>query len=604
MLGGLETLVSDCLDLGSVIANDESMDVSMLPRSLRWGVQLGVYQFDSASWNPTWTESQVVQLFFEQNETLIQQQAEKFQRLNDEYLLVQEEGEPEAPPTTSSQHAQAATPDSSATDMDPLTAMVMEQEAIENRKAELMMKYKKERARRKRGLTTEGTTATDESEGMDRASLVIIEKDLNRLPHPASQGTNNANGNGTTTLTPADPARMEQLKEILYLFAQEHSAIGYRQGMHEIASYLLFALELDKKHFVDAPPALFDSIVCSAYFCFEAMLSRLHLAYDVSGELALQQMSNSILSKVHQNDPMLYHHLTTSPNIPPPPIYCTRWVRLLFSREVVGYQNVFALWDEFLNYGSPMMRTLEIACSARILLLRDKLHGHNTLDQLMNVPPLQDISELTTLLRSLMQQKDSDPPVHISSPSFPDPSTLLPNPVSPPLPGMGSMGPMESPNKTPFSFSKFKQSLGQTSESLRQKIIVATNEWKKETSGGSSSGGMGNPDRQVGQGPMGMGDPLSGLLAPQVVVPPPSNTGTASPPPASVTTMAAPPTPRQYQHSQWAEALQNRILIVQNGLMQLESQEKVKVPPEVWEAVADLHKIQHEVHNYSVNMAS
>jgi hypothetical protein len=53
--------------------------------------------------------------------------------------------------------------------------MVLEQKAQETRKAELLLKYKKERARRKRGLTTEGRyTGSDESDGIDRASVSFI----------------------------------------------------------------------------------------------------------------------------------------------------------------------------------------------------------------------------------------------------------------------------------------------------------------------------------------------------------------------------------------------------------------------------------------------
>ena len=62
-----------------------------------------------------------------------------------------------------------------APEIDPLTAMVMEQEAIETRKAELLLKYKKERARRKRGLTTEGRQVVGESDGVDEASVSVRE---------------------------------------------------------------------------------------------------------------------------------------------------------------------------------------------------------------------------------------------------------------------------------------------------------------------------------------------------------------------------------------------------------------------------------------------
>mmetsp|Transcript_23075 Transcript_23075/g.33050 ORF Transcript_23075/g.33050 Transcript_23075/m.33050 type:complete len:126 (+) Transcript_23075:232-609(+) len=33
----------------------------------------------------------------------------------------------------------------------------------------------------------------------------------------------------------------------------------------------------------------------------------------------------------------------------PPQLYCAKWIRLLFSREISHYQDVLLLWDEFLN---------------------------------------------------------------------------------------------------------------------------------------------------------------------------------------------------------------------------------------------------------------
>ena len=54
--------------------------------------------------------------------------------------------------------------------------MVMEQEAQETRKAELYLKYRKERARMKRGLSVEARVIEGEAdEGVDRASVSICQ---------------------------------------------------------------------------------------------------------------------------------------------------------------------------------------------------------------------------------------------------------------------------------------------------------------------------------------------------------------------------------------------------------------------------------------------
>ncbi len=37
----------------------------------------------------------------------------------------------------------------------------------------------------------------------------------------------------------------EQLSHMLFVYAREHPELGYQQGMHEILSYVLLALEMD-----------------------------------------------------------------------------------------------------------------------------------------------------------------------------------------------------------------------------------------------------------------------------------------------------------------------------------------------------------------------
>lgn len=575
------------------------MDLSTIPRSVRWRIQLGVYNaVDTTGVVDTASTAQLLNLIYETNKEVIQKHHERFQSLVEKYVEVEIPAEEAVSPANET-HLQLP-------DVDPLTAMLMEQQALETRKAELLLKYKKERARRKRGLTTEGRQIGDESDGIDQASLVIIEKDLKRLPHPTSN-----NGAASGTLSPDDDLRITHLKEILYIYAQEHPNMGYRQGMHEIASYFLWCLELEQKVFPGNP--LFESLLPACFSLLEQTLEQLHLAYDASGEQSLQRMSQSILSKIHQNDVLLYKHLTTSPHIPPPPIYCTRWVRLLFSREVVGFDNVFQLWDVFFEYEQNVMRALEVTSAARILLLRDALLNpeNSPLDLLMNVPPLQDTTPLTTLLKQLMDQKDSDQPIAIPSsytgipqtpakltgspsifatpqhhPLLPMPQPILTESLMPPIVNGNSS------NTNNFSFSKMKLSLGQKGESIRKKIITATNEWKRESSSGSTlnsaSSDVGATDA-TRQYNFHRNSTETALFHDPLLNP-------SSP---------LPPSPRKHQHARWSQGLKERILIVQNYLMTIESQEQQssKVPAEVWEAMADMQRMQQELLNYSNNMS-
>lgn len=366
--------------------------------------------------------------------------------------------------------------------------------------------------------------------------------------------------------------------------------MGYRQGMHEVASYLMFVLELEEPEYADNP--LFTPILPFCFALLETVLGQLQTAYDASGDQSLQNMSHAILSKLHQNDPTLYHHLTTCPNIPPPPIYCTRWVRLLFSREVVGYENVLKLWDVFLEY--PIMRALEVTCASRILLLRDFLMDpqYNPLDLLMNIPALTDISPLTTTVRRLMAQKDADEPIQLP------PSQLLPtgSPYKPEHPLAEA-----PPKKNVFNFNNFKQTLNERSESLKKKITNTTNEWKQAQN-------EWNKQQQQQQQPNGnnMQRGTSAGSATEEVV--------FADPLLNPQIMA-----RNQIHSKWAQHLQTQILTLQEYLMAVEQQgtmtnnteggggdntspgiQTAPVPRGVWEALADLDRVQHEIQNYSM----
>ena len=136
-------------------------DLSGLPRSVRWRIQLGLF-VDPSMEDPTASAS--VDSCWQWNMVTATQQNERFKTLMEKYI---EEEEEEVPPTPEPEAAPAVA------DVDPLTAMVREQEERESRKAELYLKYRKEKARRKRGLVTDtgGYTGNGESDGVDTASV-------------------------------------------------------------------------------------------------------------------------------------------------------------------------------------------------------------------------------------------------------------------------------------------------------------------------------------------------------------------------------------------------------------------------------------------------
>ena len=125
------------------------MDGPSLPRSIRWRLQLGLLQLpESAD-----TDSLSLQELYEWNATQLQEQRERYRDLVEKH-----EANHIVFPLQQEQHEEEAeqAPVSPAVDnnamLDPLTAMVREQEAQEKRRQELDLKYRKERARRKRGI--------------------------------------------------------------------------------------------------------------------------------------------------------------------------------------------------------------------------------------------------------------------------------------------------------------------------------------------------------------------------------------------------------------------------------------------------------------------
>jgi hypothetical protein len=139
-------------------------DLSGLPRSVRWRIQLGLLQEPPSS---------VISLeeVTECNRLLVDQQNDRFKKMVEQHL---EEEEPTEDANNSEKQAVASdiSPETDVNQMlDPLTAMVMEQEAQETRKAELYLKYRKERARMKRGLAVEARVMEGDSDEVDRASV-------------------------------------------------------------------------------------------------------------------------------------------------------------------------------------------------------------------------------------------------------------------------------------------------------------------------------------------------------------------------------------------------------------------------------------------------
>jgi Rab-GTPase-TBC domain len=296
--------------------------------------------------------------------------------------------------------------------------------------------------------------------------LGVIEKDLNRLQpdhHTYHHSRKNYQSPGREiSFDDSKRERSKVLTEILHVYAREHPHIGYRQGMHEIASYLLLTLEMDlfdqESALEQLPPTeggeLLDTnyLAADAYYMMKSVMSSLQGAYDVKQHSAdaspMEAMAKSILSKLKDTacDKTLYDHVTRM-NCPPE-LYCTRWVRLMFSREVEGWRNVLVFWDIILDLISldgtissmvpsrytrpgisppltlgefPLMQVLEAAAASMILLQRSQLLSaedpNESIHTLMNVPPLKNILPLTATLLSMMRRIQLKDTKNVSSDS-------------------------------------------------------------------------------------------------------------------------------------------------------------------------------------------
>ena len=258
------------------------------------------------------------------------------------------------------------------------------------------------------------------------------------------------------------------LTEVLQIYALEHPHIGYRQGMHEIASYLMMVIEMDlfdaeSQHQRPTELLMEASIKDDTYHMLCSIMGSLGRAYDVKTSTTpstspMEVMAQSILHKIRDvaGDKVLYQHLQSLQC--PPELYCTRWVRLMFSREVKGWRNVLQLWDIFLDlissvplqsmkkerYTRPgvapplrlgdfsLMQVLEGCAASTILLQRASLLNpdndtNDSIHTLMNVPPLKNILPLTATLLSMMRrvQLHGNSPNGVVSASPMTPQTMI-----------------------------------------------------------------------------------------------------------------------------------------------------------------------------------
>ena len=267
----------------------------------------------------------------------------------------------------------------------------------------------------------------------------VIKKDVARLDpihaqhyHSRLNWTRHEEGLDPLTYEESLQTRNTRLIQLLQHYASI-SGNCYYQGMHELCSYILFVMEMDLFDLETSPQPEFDylldedSTLNDAFVLFESIMVLLGRCYEES-----DSMSNSIVAKIPYvaRDKDLYNHIQAIPMSHE--VYCARWVRLMFGREVRGWRNVLSLWDIFFDlttedasilsmdvsrYTRPGLenplklgtweldQVLEMTGAAMIWLKRKELlsrQAEDAMELLVNYEPLESAAPLLgTLLSSL-----------------------------------------------------------------------------------------------------------------------------------------------------------------------------------------------------------
>mmetsp|Transcript_35332 Transcript_35332/g.81879 ORF Transcript_35332/g.81879 Transcript_35332/m.81879 type:complete len:669 (-) Transcript_35332:124-2130(-) len=166
------------------------------------------------------------------------------------------------------------------------------------------------------------------------------------------------------------------------------------------------------------------------YTLFTAMMGRLRPLYEHGGgganpgrnhHRATTQMSEScasVLKWLAKADKSFSDHLSAMDISPQ--LYCIKWFRLVFSREVTSYFTALELWDNIfmlttclpftaVNSRLRLINVLEVAATAMILLQRDTIiqgGPDEALICLMRYPPLQEVTSLVHVMQCLCNQTE------------------------------------------------------------------------------------------------------------------------------------------------------------------------------------------------------
>lgn len=483
--------------------------------------------------------------------------------------------------------------------VDPLTAMMMEEQSKQERMQELDLKYRKERAmRRNRGVDTQRVI---ESEDYDETAvtLQIIDKDLARLPQEATSPTE----------------RIDVLRQILFIYhCTTTPSPGYRQGMHEIASFLLLALEMEKGGVLD------EHAAADTYHLLCAVLKPLQPAFDVKEEMdktPLVSLGKRIMQSTAMYHPALTQNLQQRLYIPPE-LFLTKWIRLLYGRELIKpFETVLDFWDFLFQscrtYQKNLLAVLEAAAAARLLLHAPKiLSEEDPQFFLMNLPAEgpKSIGPWKTVTAEILQAKVA-PLSHVDTTLPPPPQPIINADAAPPptnnnpignnlwnqsltalvssasTPNLNKSNDGQTEHQINPLFNSLSAGLKQTLESAKNKTQSISKrlaqEWEQhqqqqQQAHAEQQRNMINHQfsHQAQQGGYDVTYRRDGLYDPSV-------------------------SPRRHSQTEvLGPDFQLQAAVIHNYLTYLEQEQGTAVPPEVWQAIADMRTVTANYNSRSV----
>ena len=301
----------------------------MMRRSIRWRLQMGLLSLPE----------KLVELDRE-NEPSLKEQRESYALLQAKYKTELLAKEPKEQHNSTICDLSGVFVEAEEEEMDPLSLFLIEKEVLERRKERYFRRQERDSIRQKRGLVdanTEDYSSTDDCSVDPYEVLSVITKDLHRLQadHHSCFLTHHKNA---LEYSACIEQRCDQLKEVLYIHSRQNPRLGYQQGMHDLASILMLVLERDVfEHAESSICCQEEYILHDTYLMLSFIVNELRPAYGVSEhahETPVEDMVEQILAKLQfvAGDASLYLHLKQM-NLPPE-LFCARWVRLMFSREV------------------------------------------------------------------------------------------------------------------------------------------------------------------------------------------------------------------------------------------------------------------------------